>query len=141
MADNIHELIRLNMECISSEILNSIKHNKFNLIAKLPEDGSNDGTGSGSFSGSGSIVGREGFSESKLTASSTQKDKNGKSKIDLSSSGSTSPENRESTKKTNSEEEKGESGDVSESEEDIEPVEVLLQFIPYYGQGDPSNDR
>jgi hypothetical protein len=61
--------------------------------------------------------------------------------VDLSLSGSTSPENREAAKKSTSEEEKGESGDVSESEEDIEPVEVLLQFIPYYGQGDPSNDR
>jgi hypothetical protein len=29
---------------------------------------------------------------------------------------------------------------VSESDEDIEPVEVLLQFIPYYGRGDASND-
>jgi hypothetical protein len=24
--------------------------------------------------------------------------------------------------------------------DDLEPVEVLLQFIPYYGQGDPAND-
>jgi hypothetical protein len=31
--------------------------------------------------------------------------------------------------------------DKEDSEEDIEPVDVLLQFIPYYGQGDPSNDR
>ena len=31
--------------------------------------------------------------------------------------------------------------DDPDSEEDIEPVDVLLQFIPYYGQGDPSNDR
>ena len=107
--------------------------------AKLPEDGSNDGTGSGSLSGSGS-VGREGFSESNLTVNVPQKDKIGKSKVDISSSGSTSPENKESVKKSNSEEGKGD-GDVSESEEDIEPVEVLLQFIPYYGQGDPSNDR
>lgn len=30
--------------------------------------------------------------------------------------------------------------DHSLDEDDIEPVEVLLQFIPYYGQGDPSND-
>ncbi len=29
--------------------------------------------------------------------------------------------------------------EISESE-DLEPVEVLLQFIPYYGQGDPAND-
>lgn len=29
--------------------------------------------------------------------------------------------------------------DVSDSE-DLEPVDVLLQFIPYYGQGDPAND-
>ena len=26
------------------------------------------------------------------------------------------------------------------SESDVEPVDVLLQFIPYYGQGDPAND-
>lgn len=34
------------------------------------------------------------------------------------------------------------SGDESEGSEsdDIEPVDVLLQFIPYYGQGDPAND-
>ena len=24
--------------------------------------------------------------------------------------------------------------------EDIDPMEILFQFIPYYGQGDPSND-
>lgn len=93
-------------------------------------------------SGSGSIVGREGFSETKLAVNSTQKEKNGKSKVEFSSSGSTSPEIKESAKKSNTGEAKGETnGDVSESEEDIEPVEVLLQFIPYYGQGDPSNDR
>jgi hypothetical protein len=28
----------------------------------------------------------------------------------------------------------------SGSESDVEPVDVLLQFIPYYGQGDPAND-
>lgn len=33
----------------------------------------------------------------------------------------------------------GDEFDGSESE-DIEPVDVLLQFIPYYGQGDPAND-
>lgn len=33
----------------------------------------------------------------------------------------------------------GDEDDGSESE-DIEPVDVLLQFIPYYGQGDPAND-
>jgi hypothetical protein len=26
------------------------------------------------------------------------------------------------------------------SESDVEPIDVLLQFIPYYGQGDPAND-
>lgn len=26
------------------------------------------------------------------------------------------------------------------SGEDLEPVDILLQYIPYYGQGDPSND-
>lgn len=36
-------------------------------------------------------------------------------------------------------------GDLSDdashsSGSDVEPVDVLLQFIPYYGQGDPSND-
>ena len=41
------------------------------------------------------------------------------------------PANESKEKKTE------EDGD---SEEDIEPVDVLLQFIPYYGQGDPSND-
>jgi hypothetical protein len=30
--------------------------------------------------------------------------------------------------------------DDEEEEDDVEPVAVLLQFIPYYGQGDPSND-
>lgn len=30
--------------------------------------------------------------------------------------------------------------DISVDEDDIEPIEVLLQFIPYYGQGDGSND-
>lgn len=25
-------------------------------------------------------------------------------------------------------------------EEDDSPVQILLQFIPYYGQGDPAND-
>lgn len=33
----------------------------------------------------------------------------------------------------------GDEFDGSESD-DIEPVDVLLQFIPYYGQGDPAND-
>ena len=33
------------------------------------------------------------------------------------------------------------SAEDSESDsEDLEPVDVLLQFIPYYGQGDPAND-
>ena len=27
-----------------------------------------------------------------------------------------------------------------EDEADVQPVDILLQFIPYYGQGDPSND-
>lgn len=30
--------------------------------------------------------------------------------------------------------------DPGSESEDVEPVDVLLQFIPYYGQGDPSND-
>lgn len=34
----------------------------------------------------------------------------------------------------------GNVSDVSGSEEDLEPVEVLQQYIPYYGQGDPAND-
>jgi hypothetical protein len=39
----------------------------------------------------------------------------------------------------------GNDGDYSDdgsgtSGSDVEPVDVLLQFIPYYGQGDPAND-
>ena len=30
--------------------------------------------------------------------------------------------------------------EVEESTDVIDPMEVLFQFIPYYGQGDPSND-
>lgn len=30
--------------------------------------------------------------------------------------------------------------DSGSDSDDMEPVDVLLQFIPYYGQGDPSND-
>ena len=47
---------------------------------------------------------------------------------------------------TKEEEKKVKKSDDIDSEEfsddeDIEPVDVLLQFIPYYGQGDPSNDN
>jgi hypothetical protein len=44
-------------------------------------------------------------------------------------------------KKRIDEDEYEEVSDVSGSgDDDLEPVEVLLQFIPFYGQGDPGND-
>jgi len=51
---------------------------------------------------------------------------------------SPSPSPSPKNKNENKEDEPGQEDD---SEEDIEPVDVLLQFIPYYGQGDTSNDR
>jgi hypothetical protein len=47
---------------------------------------------------------------------------------------------RNTSKKVGSDGNDGNVSDVSENDEDLEPVEVLLQFIPYYGQGDPAND-
>lgn len=101
-----------------------------------------DGTGSGSLNGSVTIstAGRDGFPESKPIAPKEKSSHSEKS----TTSPSSSPGNKEKDSEKKSDLEKNtsnEPGDLSESEEDIEPVDVLLQFIPYYGQGDPSNDR